>query len=569
MSREEVEKLLGGYATGTLTAEEQQALFAAALDDQELFDALAREQSLRDLLRDPAAKAEVLAALDDAPVPWWRMSWFRPAVAAAAVALLAVTAVVWTRKPAMSPETTTIAQLREPAKPVDKISELPPAPPAKTDRPVAANRQAVAPAPELEKDKQSVASPAQPIPQPMSPAAAPSPGVREEALKAEKPAAAPVPAEAPAPPAPPPAQPQAQFSANLGQQGQVQAVRPAKPAPQVQQQGQSGAVVGFRDSMEAGSGGGSRDFSRLLAVDARGLFYGNPGTGGALAGRVIDSTNAAITGAKVTAVQPGTDVKFEAMTDSNGDYNIPFLPRANYQVSAEARGFKRFSSERAVDAENKTQRLDIHLDVGATAETVEVTAGNPSLDTANSASGLQSIPVSRLDGKSAKKAAPATRMALASGRVAPLGVNRLGVRCSIVREAAGAEPAEVDIGTPLRAGESVKLKLVPNDHGYLRVWERIAGGALRAIANGLAQPMRAFEARLPVFPSAGSRQLYVQFSRNAPGDPGSVFPTLAQQAAGNIVQNVSEGTANATYVVNPSGVPTAQELIVPITLTYR
>ena len=53
---------MGGYATGTLTDAEQEALFAAALEDQELFDALAREQSLRELLRDPAAKAELLAA---------------------------------------------------------------------------------------------------------------------------------------------------------------------------------------------------------------------------------------------------------------------------------------------------------------------------------------------------------------------------------------------------------------------------------------------------------------------------------------------------------------------------
>ena len=50
MSPEDIKKLLGGYATGTLTAAEQQALFAAALEDQELFDALASEQPLRDLL---------------------------------------------------------------------------------------------------------------------------------------------------------------------------------------------------------------------------------------------------------------------------------------------------------------------------------------------------------------------------------------------------------------------------------------------------------------------------------------------------------------------------------------
>ena len=36
MSREEIEKLLGGYATGTLTPGERDALFAAALEDQQL-----------------------------------------------------------------------------------------------------------------------------------------------------------------------------------------------------------------------------------------------------------------------------------------------------------------------------------------------------------------------------------------------------------------------------------------------------------------------------------------------------------------------------------------------------
>jgi hypothetical protein len=82
MSRDDIQKLMGGYATGTLTPEEQQALFAAALDDQELFDELAKEQALHDLLRDPAARAHVLAAIDERPEPWWHRAtgWiWRPA----------------------------------------------------------------------------------------------------------------------------------------------------------------------------------------------------------------------------------------------------------------------------------------------------------------------------------------------------------------------------------------------------------------------------------------------------------------------------------------------------------
>ena len=78
MSPQDIKKLLGGYATGTLTAEEQQALFAAALEDQELFDALAREQSLRDLLRDPAARAELLSALDAPAQPVWFLAMAAP-----------------------------------------------------------------------------------------------------------------------------------------------------------------------------------------------------------------------------------------------------------------------------------------------------------------------------------------------------------------------------------------------------------------------------------------------------------------------------------------------------------
>ena len=87
---------MGGYATGTLTAEEQQALFAAALEDQELFDALAREQALRDLLSDPASRAHLLAALDTpARRTFHFWEWLRrPAVAGLAVAGVGGIAVV-------------------------------------------------------------------------------------------------------------------------------------------------------------------------------------------------------------------------------------------------------------------------------------------------------------------------------------------------------------------------------------------------------------------------------------------------------------------------------------------
>lgn len=113
MKRAEAEKLLGGYATGTLTGTERRTLFEAALEHQDLFDALADEETLRELLADPAARAQVLATLAPAPskiVPFWR----RPGVIGAAAGIIMATTAGLVvlrspeaqRLPAVKPETT-------------------------------------------------------------------------------------------------------------------------------------------------------------------------------------------------------------------------------------------------------------------------------------------------------------------------------------------------------------------------------------------------------------------------------------------------------------------------------
>jgi hypothetical protein len=94
MNRQEIEKLLGGYATGTLTREERDALFAAALEDQQLFEELAREEPLRELLQDPIAKTRLRAALEQKPAAGY-LRWLRPAAwAIPAVGLAALVVVM-------------------------------------------------------------------------------------------------------------------------------------------------------------------------------------------------------------------------------------------------------------------------------------------------------------------------------------------------------------------------------------------------------------------------------------------------------------------------------------------
>jgi hypothetical protein len=94
-----LERLLSGYAAGTLSDEERRALFAAALEDQAVFDALAREQSLKELLDDPGTRRILLEALRTAePSLRQRILWWagRPRVwAAAGCGAAVVLAVAW------------------------------------------------------------------------------------------------------------------------------------------------------------------------------------------------------------------------------------------------------------------------------------------------------------------------------------------------------------------------------------------------------------------------------------------------------------------------------------------
>jgi hypothetical protein len=97
MSEHPLEKLLGGFAADTLTPEERQKLFTAALQDQQLFNILADEQALKDLLADPAVRRRLLQTLNrtgasgaGGSLSW--LDWFRRPAGLALAGGLAVAA---------------------------------------------------------------------------------------------------------------------------------------------------------------------------------------------------------------------------------------------------------------------------------------------------------------------------------------------------------------------------------------------------------------------------------------------------------------------------------------------
>lgn len=119
MTNEEIQKLVSGYATNSLTDTERKALFEAALDDQELFDILQREQAVKDVLDDPVSRRQVREALETStPVatPSWWVRWSTWGFATAAVAAVLTVAVIFkTEHPATQQRTFEIAKADRPA----------------------------------------------------------------------------------------------------------------------------------------------------------------------------------------------------------------------------------------------------------------------------------------------------------------------------------------------------------------------------------------------------------------------------------------------------------------------
>jgi hypothetical protein len=145
----------------------------------------------------------------------------------------------------------------------------------------------------------------------------------------------------------------------------------------------------------------------------------------------------------------------------------------------------------------------------------------------------------------------------AAGLIAPMRANaaRLGVRISIMRGT-----GEADLTTVLDPGETVRLKLIPNADGFLY----IAEGA-RLVASGAVQRLKPFETPELHFQGSGQKQLFVMFSRR----PQTIDPkSIGAVARGNPVQTPAE-QERATYVVSGAGDAAAQQVIVPVTLTYR
>ena len=95
---------------------------------------------------------------------------------------------------------------------------------------------------------------------------------------------------------------------------------------------------------------------------------------GTITGTVLDPANAVVTNAKISAKNLAAGTLSETTSTQTGNYTLPSLPAGTYEVVTEAAGFKRAIRTGVVVEVSGTTRLDVRLDVGATTDSVTITA---------------------------------------------------------------------------------------------------------------------------------------------------------------------------------------------------
>jgi hypothetical protein len=104
---------------------------------------------------------------------------------------------------------------------------------------------------------------------------------------------------------------------------------------------------------------------------------------GSLSGVVADAGGAVVPNANVHVMGPQGN--YDVKTDGMGRFLVGSLVPGDYNVKVEAAGFKTFISDKNLVTAGSTSSLDVHLQVGAVSDTVEVDAGAVQIDTQSTA----------------------------------------------------------------------------------------------------------------------------------------------------------------------------------------
>ena len=110
-------------------------------------------------------------------------------------------------------------------------------------------------------------------------------------------------------------------------------------------------------------------------------------TTGVVLGTVRDAAGAVVPGVTVSMINAGTNARSETVSDERGSFIVPQLPPGTYRLEATMQGFKGFVRSGIALQVQQQVRIDVVLEIGQMAETVNVVAGASILETTTSSVG--------------------------------------------------------------------------------------------------------------------------------------------------------------------------------------
>jgi Carboxypeptidase regulatory-like domain len=123
----------------------------------------------------------------------------------------------------------------------------------------------------------------------------------------------------------------------------------------------------------------------VLLLDAAPGF-GQANTG-AIVGTVHDGSGGVLPGVTITIRNEGTNASRTVMTTASGDYSAPLLPPGAYEITANLQGFDKTVLRNVELQVNQTVRMNVVLTVATVAETINVVAESPLVQTDTSSLG--------------------------------------------------------------------------------------------------------------------------------------------------------------------------------------
>ena len=104
---------------------------------------------------------------------------------------------------------------------------------------------------------------------------------------------------------------------------------------------------------------------------------------GSFSGTVSDKAGAVVSGATITATAPQTGLTRDTKTDDSGHYLIPLLPVANYTIRVQSPGFQATEQRDIRLQVDEHREIDFSLNPASVSSTVEVSATEVAVETAN------------------------------------------------------------------------------------------------------------------------------------------------------------------------------------------